>query len=393
VFDISEQSELVQPGEIRVEARRDEVERKLGLVRSWLEERGLAGVVLAGADAIAWVTDGLTTPIERGAAIQPLRVVITGETVAAVTTNVERPRLVAESGLGELGIPLAEAPWYEPDGLERVALELSERSVDELASDQLPGFACDCADDFVALRLSLSSTERARLEALALDAAAALEGALASWHPGETDLDLLARADEALERTAAFAACLIVGGDDRVKRFRHPLANGSKVHSLAMAVVVAERHGLHAALTRFVCAGGLPDETRTARDASLAVEEAMLAASASSSTYGDVLLACDRAYAETGYPGAWREHYQGGPIGYRQREFEIVPTDTASRWFGTEVGTNHALAWNPSIAGGGKAEDTYLREASGLRRLTDTGNWPLEHGRPAVLDIETGLAA
>ena len=87
----------------------------------------------------------------------------------------------------------------------------------------------------------------------------------------------------------------------------------------------------------------------------------MLAACAAGTTYGDVLLGrSTRAYADAGHPGAWREHYQGGPVGYRQREFEIVPTQTESRWFDTAIEVGHALAWNPSVAGGGKAEDTYL---------------------------------
>jgi hypothetical protein len=57
------------------------------------------------------------------------------------------------------------------------------------------------------------------------------------------------------------------------------------------------------------------------------------------------------------------------------------------------VEEGHAVAWNPSVAGGGKAEDTYLVERDGLRRLTETGAWPLRKGRPAVLDTSTGEAA
>jgi hypothetical protein len=32
-------------------------------------------------------------------------------------------------------------------------------------------------------------------------------------------------------------------------------------------------------------------------------------------------------------------------------------------------------------------------EEHGLRRLTDTADWPLEDGRPAVLDVVSGEAA
>jgi hypothetical protein len=132
---------------------------------------------------------------------------------------------------------------------------------------------------------------------------------------------------------------------------------------------------------------------RAARTAALAVEAATLEACVPGATYGDVVRALDRAYTEAGHPGAWAEHYQGGPVGYRQREFELAPTQTDSRWFSVLVDEGHAVAWNPSVAGGGKAEDTYLVEQRGLRRLTDTGAWPLLDGRPAVLDVATGEAA
>jgi hypothetical protein len=124
----------------------------------------------------------------------------------------------------------------------------------------------------------------------------------------------------------------------------------------------------------------------------------MLAAGRADATYGDVLNACDEAYAEVGHPGAWREHYQGGPIAYRQREFEIVPSQRESRWYAQRITPGHALAWNPSIAGGGKSEDTFLVEAGGIRCLTETGSWPqvaVADGlaRTAILDITTGAAA
>jgi len=358
-----------------------EVDSKLALLRGLLERRGLDAAVLSGTDSVAWLTGGVTNRIEPGNPASPLWIVVTRDTAAAVTTNVERPRLDAEAGLG---MELHEAPWFEPGGLARMAAELA-------GPGRVGGAELD--DDLIALRLALLPPERERLTALSADAAAALEGALHAWEPGELDFDVQARVAANLERTGAFGACLIVGGDERVERFRHPLGAGEPMRRLVMAVVVAERHGLHAAATRFVCAGRLADGVRRARDASLAVERAILDACVPGATYGEALEALARAYADSGDPDAWREHYQGGPIGYRQREFEIVPTQVDSRWYATAIEEGHALAWNPSIAGGGKCEDTYLVEADGLRRLTDTGAWPLEDGRPAVLDIATGEAA
>jgi Xaa-Pro aminopeptidase len=370
-------------------SQRQEVDAKLARVRALLARRGLDAVVLSGADAVAWATGGITSPIERGVSVSPLWLVVRADSVVAVTTNVERPRIDAEAGLASLEIPLHEAPWYEPLSLERAALELAGAP-----RAQVGGLGADVDDDLVEMRLALLPAERERIAALALDATVALEEALRVWTPGERDFDVQARVSEHLERVGAFGACLIVGGDDRVERFRHPLAAGGPMTRLVMAVVVAERAGLHAAVTRFACADGLSAGVRAARDAALSVEAATLGACVPEATYGDVVRTLARAYAEAGHEGAWEEHYQGGPVGYRQREFELVPTQTDSRWFSVALADGHALAWNPSVAGGGKAEDTYLVEPRGLRRLTDTGAWPLHaDGRPAVLDVSTGEAA
>jgi Xaa-Pro dipeptidase len=383
MFGMAEQHSIAPPA-----SREHEVGAKLALVQGLLERRGLAAVVLNGSGPVAWLTGGVTNRIEPGSPASPLWLVVTDAGAAALTTNVERPRLAAESGLAALGFDLHEAPWYEAGALERLAEELAG-----VSGTQIGGLGVDVDDDLVELRLTLSPGEAERLSSLGADAARALEIALREWTPGERDFDLQARVAELLERAGAFGACLIVGGDERVERFRHPLAAGEPMHRLVMAVVVAERHGLHAAATRFACAGGLGDGVRRSRGVALSVEAETLAACEPGATYGDILGALDRAYAGAGHPGAWAGHYQGGPVGYRQREFEIVPTQTGSRWFGTALEAGHAVAWNPSVAGGGKAEDTYLVGEHGLRRLTDTGAWPLELGRPGVLDIASGEAA
>jgi Xaa-Pro dipeptidase len=168
-----------------------------------------------------------------------------------------------------------------------------------------------------------------------------------------------------------------------------------------MAVVVARRGGLHAAATRFASAGPPPPEFTALRARVLRIERGTLAACVPANRYGDVLTALDQAYAREGAPGGWAGHYQGGPIGYAQREFEIAPSQRDSRWYDTPVAAGQAVAWNPSLPGGAKAEDTYLVSPGGLERLTaprTTGPqttglaWPAEDDelvppRPAVLEV------
>src|SRR3954453_23911763 len=151
-----------------------EVERKLALLRGLIERRGLRGLALGGAAEVAWLTGGITNRIEPGNPSSALWLVVTPTSAAAVTTNVELPRVEAEAGLGSLGFELHAAPWYEPDCLARKARDLG-------------GESPELGDELIALRLALLPPERERLETLAGDAAAALEQALLAWKPGETD--------------------------------------------------------------------------------------------------------------------------------------------------------------------------------------------------------------
>jgi Xaa-Pro dipeptidase len=158
-------------------------------------------------------------------------------------------------------------------------------------------------------------------------------------------------------------------------------------------VVVARRAGLHAAATRFASAGP-PDAGYAAlRARVLRIELDVLSACTPAASYGTAMTALDAAYARAGAPGGWAGHYQGGPIGFGQREFEIAPCQHESRWQSEPIRAGHAVAWNPSLPGGAKAEDTYIVTDDGLERVTACADWPAEPGdamhppRPAVLEV------
>jgi Xaa-Pro dipeptidase len=356
-----------------------------------------AGVVLTGPATVAWACGGIAPPVDRTAAVDLVWAVVTTGGAWLITTNVEAERIRREYDPAAHGFSdLAEVPWYAPDDFVTVATELAGAPAGRLASDGHPAFGLDCSDDLISLRLALSPGEIGDLSDLGSDAAAAMQDGLAQWQPGERDLDIQARCAAALEERGADAPVLIVGGDDRLERYRHPMAVGAPVRHLAMAVVVARRGGLHVALTRFAISAPLDPGYAALRGRVLAIEDAVLGACVPGATYGAALEALDSAYAAAGAINGWKCHYQGGPVGFAQREFEIAPTQTGSRWFREPIMPGHAVAWNPSLPGGAKAEDTYLITASGqVSRITGAPGWPVDDRdgrgtpRPAVLEVGT----
>jgi Xaa-Pro aminopeptidase len=381
----------VDPGLARSELRARAARERL---LPWVERTGLPALVLTRPGPVSWLTGGLPPPVDRSAGTDLVWAVVTGSAATLITTEVEADRIRAEYRPDQHGFAgVVAVPWYDPDAFIRAAAEVAGAPPITMASDGHPAFGTDASDDLTELRLALSAAEQEDLRALGADAAQALEGALAAWSPGQRDLDIQARVAAHLEARGADTPVLIVGGDGRVRRYRHPMAAGEPVYHLAMAVVVARRSGLHAAATRFACAGPLDAELRSLRDRVRQIERDTLAANRPGSTYGDVLTALDRAYARVGAEGGWAGHYQGGPIGYAQREFEIAPSQQGSRWPAARIEPGHAVAWNPSLPGGAKAEDTYLVHASGLERVTTGPDWPTVPGddglppRPAILEV------
>jgi hypothetical protein len=77
-----------------------------------------------------------------------------------------------------------------------------------------------------------------------------------------------------------------------------------------------------------------------------------------------------RAYADAGVPDEWRLHHQGGITGYSGREVFATPGDE------TTLPDACAVAWNPSVAGGGKSEDTALVTHAGVEVITRTPELP-----------------
>src|SRR5262249_22478847 len=96
-------------------SRTDEVAAKLTLLREQLDRAGRSAVALTTQASVAWLTAGLTNPIDRSDVGSLLWLVVTPDRVDGITTTVERPRLEAEAALGDLGVPLTEVPWNEPD--------------------------------------------------------------------------------------------------------------------------------------------------------------------------------------------------------------------------------------------------------------------------------------
>jgi len=332
-------------------------------------------LVLSSVASVAWATGAISSPIDRVAAVDPVWVLYRDGEVTLVTSSVEVDRLSADFDLDELGFHLVAAPWYEEHAHRRHV----ERLVGTDCASDVEGLGVDATFELTRARLGLCGAEIEVMSGLSRVASDAVEGVLDGWRPGtSSDHQIAAQVAGHLEAHGADAVCLIVGTDQRLARFRHPLMRGDVARRAVMVVVVARALGLHVALTRLACVDDDIDESLMQRCE--LVHERVRDATRVGATWGDLYSALAQGYREVGQPDAWREHFQGGPIGYAQREFELSPESSQSPWWREPVAAGCAVAFNPSLAGGAKIEDTYVVGDDELTCLTATPRWPRPTG-------------
>jgi Xaa-Pro dipeptidase len=336
---------------------------------------GLETVVARTPATVRWLLCGRGRPVSITSPAAGYTVVLSGERSYALYPDIETSRVAAEERLEELGYEPVPFAWHEGPSatLERIL-------------DGRPALEGDELDAAVAPeRRALGEAERDRYRAAGADAASAMKDCLDRLSPSLSEVEAAAELDYRARLCGFVAPVVLVAGQERQKVHRHPLPTEAPLGCHALLAFTAEREGLHVSLTRLISFGPVSAVLRGLVDAVARVDAAMLRASRPGRSLGDVFEVASSAYEAEGFPGEWRKHHQGGLTGYDGREVFGTPNEP------TRLPHSCAVAWNPSITGGAKSEDTVLVTENGLDVVTRTPDLPeIDVGglpRPGVLEL------
>jgi antitoxin VapB len=350
-----------------------EQREKRARINALLEAKGLDAVVLKKGANVAWIIGGrahIPTTLE----LSCMDVVIYRDRIVVVTNKIEAPRLKEEELSGDEELIIVN--WFEA---REGQLPKGERiGVDGAENDRV-----NLQTEIESLRRSLNDYEINRLKEIGADAAAALGEAMLDIDPEMTEVEVAGEIAEELWERNLEPVVLLVAGESRIKKFRHPLPTSSEIGSTAMGVICARRKGLIASVTRIVHFGEIPTEMNETYQRLLNVEAAFLDGTKVGATLAEAFKAGEVAYSKEGFArDEWTKHHQGGPTGYLPRDF------TAHEKTPQLIGLNNAIAWNPS-AEGLKVEDTVITTTSGLEIITADPHWPTQETagrkRPAIV--------
>jgi Xaa-Pro aminopeptidase len=346
-----------------------EAERKR---RAAFEAAGGAALVVSAAENVRWLLCGRGRPVDVGSS--DYTIVLRDGSAFALYADIEGSRVESEERLGELGYEPVPFPWHE--GRDVTVARLAGEGV--LSDGELER-------DLAPHRQALGEEEVERYRSAGADAATAFVEALGTLRPELTELEAAAQLVAAAERRDLVSRVNLVAGEERQPVHRHPLPTSAPLGRHALLAFTVERDGLHVSMTRIVSFGPPPERLGELVRTSAEVDAAVISASRPGVTHGELFEVLADAYERAGFPQEWRRHHQGGLTGYKGREVFAVPGEP------TPLPPVGAVAWNPSLTGGGKSEDTVLVSPGEPEILTRTPVLPECEAagmrRPAIVEL------
>ena len=156
--------------------------------------------------------------------------------------------------------------------------------------------------DFWPLRVPLLPDEVTRYRELCRDASAVFSDILTGLSPGLTEHELAGRLAEGLRAYGAQPVVLLVGSDERLQNYKHPIPQAKRIEKRVMAVACPRRHGVYANITRFVSFGETEAQARDYTSL-LEIERAIFDATQHGVLVRDLFTVLEEAYAEAGFEG------------------------------------------------------------------------------------------
>jgi Xaa-Pro aminopeptidase len=322
-------------------------------VAAVLDGIGLDAVVLRRPENFAWYSGGADNRVDHASTAGVADIVVSRNGEHVVTNNIEAHRMREEQ---VPGWDVVEYEWYAGPG--DIIPKLACGAAIGADAPDLSATEVDVAGVIAPLRYRLGDDAIERYRGVAADTMAAVEAACAALTPAMTETEAAGAVTAACRATGLFTSALMVGGEARIPRHRHPIPAGAPLGERAMVVVCAERGGLYANLTRFVHFEPPDDELAAKLKACQGILARLRDATRPGRTLADVFADCQEFYADAGFPDGWRHHHQGGLTGYRSREVIAAPG------VAHEITAGQAFAWNPSVPGA-KAEETFVLTENG----------------------------
>jgi len=345
---------------------------KVGRLTRLAQEAGVAALLLVTHSNFSWLSGGATNRIDGSGEVGEGGLLVAADGRRFVLANrIEMPRLLDEA-LHGLQFDPCEFPWTA-EHMENGVLMRTARTMlgsgAEIGADVPVEGARPMAAAIARSRVPLTVEEIDRYIRLGHDVGRRVGDLCSKLEPGLSEMEVAAQASSAMALLDARPVVTLVGADDRISNYRHPVPTQVRWRKRLLVGLCVEREGLVVALSRLVSGERVPEDLTRRTAAAADVFADLLSATRPGATGAQLFAAAATAYARHGFSGEEARHHQGGAIGYRPRDWIAHPASEEV------VRTPQAFAWNPSVTGT-KVEDTAIVSSDGVELITSSPGWP-----------------
>ncbi|MDO8685595.1 MAG: M24 family metallopeptidase, partial [Clostridiales bacterium] len=190
--------------------------------------------------------------------------------------------------------------------------------------------------------------------------------------PGMTEHEIEAMLLYEYGKINATPEVLLIGSDERITAYRHPLPSEKKVRKLILLHPAIRKWGLHANVTRMMYFGDeLPEDIKIKYEMANALQAQAISMCIPGEKFHRILDVRKELLEAAGFGDEWEKHFPGGITGYLLCDASICGK------LDTEVVLNQAYDWFITITGV-KVEELSINTAKGREVLSATGRWPVK---------------
>jgi antitoxin VapB len=341
-------------------------ERRL---RLFMETHGYGAIVMGTQANFSWISGGGSSRVIASTDLGEAVIVVTETKNICIANTMDAPRIM-EQELGGLDFELVSLKWREtPRDAYAAGLIKGLRALSDFP---LAGAECNFKK-FYRLHYPLTGQEIARYRVLGREAEEVLFDVSGMIKPGMTGSDVETLLICEFARRKISAPVAIIGVDEEISSWRHPIPWGKPIKDSLMLVLGVSRHGLNVPITRMVRFGCVPDDMRHKFDVVCTIAADTILGCREGVRFADISARQRALYERYGYADEWERHFVGGLTGY-------VVSD-GSLCMDRDAAMTNAMAfnWYTTITGV-NTEDTMLtaRDGRGYELLTVNGIWPVK---------------
>ena len=341
----------------------EELKEKFTRVRELLKKLKLDGILMTQTPNFYWITGGKNDIVDSGSGNAASRVLLLDDKAYVFCNSSEFYR-VSEEELPDDAFEKVMYYWHYNEA-EVIGKYMEGKKI---GSDNGDFGTENIAHEIQKMRYVLTEAERARMMEIGPECAKILEDCVREVKKGQTELEIAGFVNAAFTAKGYTIPVCLVGSDERLLKYRHPLPKDKKIENIIMVAICPQKYGLTISISRIKSFVKLSKEIKDKYDALLKIDATYIVNTKAGVLSRDILQKAYEVYKETGYEKDFHLHHQGGALGYLTRDY-------CTNFRTEEVVQNHqGYSWNPTISGV-KIEDTYVIEGEAQNIVSYSGNW------------------